>query len=1120
MSHYERGASVLTALLSFAVFATAAYGVYELIPSAPASQTASATLAMESGDTALSATTEAEAKPKAELSGDAACKAPIELQQDKNASVKFDATQDVLNTCVPGCLYKIGESSGNTVVKAHDRCAPGTRGTPACKATRCEVQLCNESGECEPVAASAASGVLSSTMGVKSEIQIKASPDLQKALEQAKTGSLDAYQQLPPYLQETFRGVQQEQIQTNTAAIQNNLDAIREMGESAPAARERLEADTARLQLENQNLARVSTAFGGESSLTPNTAPQPITHYDSVDYEGTQEKSANTFMSPQEQAGFQEVNQSPQTFDYNTENCEDYSGCHYTLPKAEWNPNIHKTDYDPDADLPSGMIRYSNGTCAMASAGGGDAPQAVPCPPADSNPVNLGANNCAATNACLGTVPLSVWKPLEYSEEDYTQPPRPLLAEQAVQHELAEVQSPDGARGNVAAHFGPCGSAAGAIDGECPQKSPDSISQESERTRYAALEPGRALSRTEMERMALLNDANSNFQTGELVLSDPAESAEYNDLLTRYSTYGTQDQAPGPLFKSDNERLRELSLKEDGRTVSETAEMWTLNAQKSGIGNDLNIESINPNGEIKRGNITVENLLPTADTPTPSHLGAVWEPPIDTPAREAFTPAPTEALTDGETRRLAELLEKNDQGYATNNPANRPTLEEVEETDRLLQRHRDHGTVSHNPGPLTPEEADRLAELSKKSREGTISSEERVQQLNLLAQERQLGKDDTIAANPTGIPGQRENSIASEPLGEVRVPRAVWNPTTAFELANDEPQSAAPLTEEEKRTLLNYDPLIATPEQQADHESLQRRLEAQPRQGEKVADDPPTEVPCNRNLEPCDTLLSQKESETPALAPTPQPRPDGRPPASGIEEQSGICFASAANSSERLYLVNRGYRCDATGVGSYSCTLTKGADGCAPYFNPLPPLPPIQAAPQPPRPATPGAQPTPRPTQPGGTPTVSPETPPATVPATPSQPQQPVLTSKPPLYDSQGNPCTDTNHPNYPFANQIECRTVKPVPLPWQTGSNRITTSQLPVIAPNIPQQDRLYVPSYQGSVVAAIEQSGGRCFAVATNMNQHAYLSALRYTCWGNGYPQSCGKPDTGIVNSCTSAR
>ncbi len=319
---FSRGTSVLAALVFVAVLSAVAYAVHAIVPNDPMAQTAASRVAfLEEGDTggfsSMPQTSgETETKPKAELSGDAACKAPIELQQDKNASVKFDATQDVLNTCVPGCLYKIGESSGNTVVKAHDRCAPGTRGTPACKATRCEVQLCNESGECEPVAASAASGVLSSTMGVKSEIQIKASPDLQKALEQAKTGSLDAYQQLPPYLQETFRGVQQEQIQTNTAAIQNNLDAIREMGESAPAARERLEADTARLQLENQNLARVSTAIGqGETGLTP-AVRQPATTYDSADYEGNQLQSApNTFMSPQEEPRFQEANESPGTID-------------------------------------------------------------------------------------------------------------------------------------------------------------------------------------------------------------------------------------------------------------------------------------------------------------------------------------------------------------------------------------------------------------------------------------------------------------------------------------------------------------------------------------------------------------------------------------------------------------------------------------------------------------------------------------------------------------------------------------------------------------------------------------------------------------------------------------
>ncbi len=298
----------------------------------------------------------------------------------------------------------------------------------------------------------------------------------------------------------------------------------------------------------------------------------------------------------------------------------------------------------------------------------------------------------------------------------------------------------------------------------------------------------------------------------------------------------------------------------------------------------------------------------------------------------------------------------------------------------------------------------------------------------------------------------------------------------------------------------------------------------------------------------------QGEAPREATSPPQQaPRPDGTAP-STIEESDGFCFATAGNASQRLYLVNRGYQCDATGLGSYSCTMQKGAAGCTPPFNPTPAP---AATPRQTTTSAPANQQTPPP-QPGTSPQQAPVVPqvappsgrpclttgcgpgdvvpagggfcvvsqvplivvpvaagspfPAncynTVPPGATTPPVQTLNQNMPLYDTQGNPCRDANHPNYPFANQIECKTVKPAPLPWQRP-----------VAPPTPSsttQNPVYQPGWQSPTPAAIQQTGGQCYATANNVDQRVYLSLRSYGCFGTTYPMACSKTDSGGANGC----
>ncbi len=121
MSRSQRGAAVLNVLLSFAAFATVAYGIYEIIPTNAASQTAAAVL--------TESTTEgATASSKIGLQGPKQCDAPLEEKDqaptDTVSTESKPEDEGLKKECVPGCLYRV-QASGDVI--ATDLCALSTK---------------------------------------------------------------------------------------------------------------------------------------------------------------------------------------------------------------------------------------------------------------------------------------------------------------------------------------------------------------------------------------------------------------------------------------------------------------------------------------------------------------------------------------------------------------------------------------------------------------------------------------------------------------------------------------------------------------------------------------------------------------------------------------------------------------------------------------------------------------------------------------------------------------------------------------------------------------------------------------------------------------------------------
>ncbi len=276
---FTRGTSVLAALVFVAVLSTIAYAVHAIVPNDPLAQTASATLA---ADTTFEPN-EAKGEPLqvtpllANLSGDERCKAPIENKEKSEiggAEEPSSKDESVQTACVRGCRYDISIAKGVTKVLAKDLAVKsnGEIDQQYVAINKCAVRQCDESGKCIALdTASMSDQTLSSLLAAKSRVnaalvQIKESPDLQKALQQMQSGSFDSYNKLSSGDQDLIKSAQQEQIRQNDAQIKSNLEIIRSMANDPPEARSKVEAENARLVTETENLKRVSSILGKSQS--------------------------------------------------------------------------------------------------------------------------------------------------------------------------------------------------------------------------------------------------------------------------------------------------------------------------------------------------------------------------------------------------------------------------------------------------------------------------------------------------------------------------------------------------------------------------------------------------------------------------------------------------------------------------------------------------------------------------------------------------------------------------------------------------------------------------------------------------------------------------------------
>lgn len=201
---------------------------------------------------AAGATTDA--KTEAKLDGDARCKAPIELAKDANASAKVDSSEGVTNTCVKGCIYKVQQADTGTKVSSMDTCKSktGEQKTQCEKQTPCIVQNC-VGASCQTMGSeTAAKKLLSEKLGVPTELQLKNDPKVQEALDLAKKDVAEAqkkFNDLPPYLQDSFKSAREEQKSDINEKINLNNKTLDELQNSATYADE-----AAKIKKENEEL--------------------------------------------------------------------------------------------------------------------------------------------------------------------------------------------------------------------------------------------------------------------------------------------------------------------------------------------------------------------------------------------------------------------------------------------------------------------------------------------------------------------------------------------------------------------------------------------------------------------------------------------------------------------------------------------------------------------------------------------------------------------------------------------------------------------------------------------------------------------------------------------------
>ncbi len=691
------------------------------------------------------------------------------------------------------------------------------------------------------------------------------------------------------------------------------------------------------------------------------------------------------------------------------------------------------------------------------------------------------------------------------------------------------------------------------------------------------------------------------------------ENKEVQKLAARYGAFGLERASTEPLSVEEQARLDELENKDKAsKTVAEWAQLMDLKAKQ---------------GYALRDQDTLNEMLPDPeDFPiTDAERVALGAKPDTglTGAQNAAT------LNDGDLRRLAELQNMHARENAPGSDY-RMSNEEFRERADLLERFRSQG-VNSEWKRLTEDEEKRYVELQDKDAKSGLTLAEREEALKLEARYRQYALSTPTSPTPSAAEGlgyipqsaapgaslveqgyiealkggwvfdvttgdgsyalegfrvKQQSPALEESLSDTTsqeriddcarhrdctgdAPRAVWTPQHQLTEFASGPQSTTQAIDD------------TNPPGDQSSSAMPRGIVTSTSDCGVAADEngkcPPAQ-PANISKQDKDygpgteTLPSKKDKDygpgtESASAPT--PRPDGTAPKQGIEENSGYCLATAGSSSERLWLVNRGYQCDATGQGSYSCTMQKGAAGCAPSFNPTPSTP---AAPQAPQKSGTAPAPTTRSAgasqgsgaaqqQQTGTPQGS-GAPQPQQPYTPSNaqlqqaiPQQGTVlsgdyfcvTSKDPLIvmplsagqampancynaeyqraqnaanagatQAQNSPLTQkpmwdtqTGLPcTNEFANKIVCGTVQSVPLPWQK----------PAATPGVTAQNLQNYPGWQPGAAAPVSQTGGMCYASIYNGDQFTYAIARGYTCQYGMYPTVCSKPDLGAPSSCTS--